>query len=117
MAVTAADSATSPSGHVDPDFWRDRRVLLTGHTGFKGAWLSIWLASLGTRVTGVADAVPTRPSLYEMAGVGELLSEVRADVRDPAALDAAIAEAEPDTVIHMAAQSLVRPSFSDPRAT
>ncbi|MDP2709974.1 MAG: CDP-glucose 4,6-dehydratase [Solirubrobacteraceae bacterium] len=103
---------------VDPHFWRDRAVLVTGHTGFKGAWLALWLQSMGARVTGLADAVPTRPSLYELAGVAEgLRADVRADVRDHVAVLDAFAEHAPEVVIHMAAQSLVRRSFADPRGT
>ena len=102
---------------VDPGFWRERRVLLTGHTGFKGAWLSLWLQSLGARVTGFANGVPTQPSLYELAKVGEGMESIKGDVRDPAALAAAMTAAAPEVVIHMAAQSLVRRSFVEPRET
>jgi len=102
---------------VDPSFWRDRRVLLTGHTGFKGAWLSLWLQSLGARVTGFSNGVPTQPSLYELAQVGEGMESIEGDVRDPAAVAAAVAAANPEVVIHMAAQSLVRRSFVEPRQT
>jgi CDP-glucose 4,6-dehydratase len=102
---------------VDPAFWRDRRVLLTGHTGFKGAWLSLWLQSLGARVTGFAVDVPTQPSLYELARVGEGMEGLEGDVRNPEALAAAVTAASPEIVIHMAAQSLVRPSFVEPRQT
>jgi CDP-glucose 4,6-dehydratase len=103
--------------HVDPSFWRERRVLLTGHTGFKGAWLSLWLQSIGARVTGFSVDVPTRPSLYELAKVGEGMESIEGDVRDPAAVAAAVAAANPEVVIHMAAQSLVRRSFVEPRQT
>jgi CDP-glucose 4,6-dehydratase len=102
---------------VDPDFWRDRRVLLTGHTGFKGAWLSLWLQALGARVTGFANGVPTQPSLYELARAGEGMESIEGDVRDPEALAAAVASSNPEVVIHMAAQSLVRRSFAAPRDT
>jgi CDP-glucose 4,6-dehydratase len=103
---------------IDPAFWRDRRVLLTGHTGFKGAWLSLWLQSLGARVTGVSFDVPTQPSLYELAGISaEMESEHEIDIRDFEPLAKAVLVADPEVVIHMAAQSLVRPSFVDPRAT
>jgi CDP-glucose 4,6-dehydratase len=102
---------------VAPDFWRDRRVLVTGHTGFKGAWLSLWLQALGARVTGFSLGVPTQPSLYELACIGEGMQSIDGDVRDFDALAGAFATARPEVVIHMAAQSLVRPSFSAPRAT
>jgi CDP-glucose 4,6-dehydratase len=102
---------------VDPDFWRGRSVLVTGHTGFKGAWLSLWLQSLGAHVTGFADDVPTQPSLFDLARVGERLADVRGDVRDPAAVLDAVAGHAPEVVIHMAAQAFVRRSFLDPRTT
>ena len=102
---------------VDPNFWSDRRVLLTGHTGFKGAWLSLWLQSLGARVTGFSNGVPTQPSLYELARVSDGLESIEGDVRDHDALAAAVANAAPEVVVHMAAQSLVRPSFVEPRQT
>ncbi len=102
---------------VDPDFWRGRRVLLTGHTGFKGAWLSLWLQLLGARVTGFSTGVPTEPSLFELARVGEGMDSVDGDVRDRAAVLAAVAGAAPEVVIHMAAQPLVRRSYAEPVAT
>ena len=92
-------------------------MLLTGHTGFKGAWLSLWLQSLGARVTGFRNGVPTQPSLYELARVGEGMESIVGDVRDPEAVAAAVAAADPEVVIHMAAQSLVRRSFAEPRET
>jgi len=102
---------------VDPDFWCDRRVFLTGHTGFKGSWLALWLQSLGARVTGFSDAVPTEPSLFELARVGEGMESVSGDVRDAEAVAAALAACRPEVVIHMAAQPMVRRSFLEPRAT
>ncbi|MGH2852792.1 MAG: CDP-glucose 4,6-dehydratase [Solirubrobacteraceae bacterium] len=114
--VERVDAARS-HGIVDPGFWRGRRVLLTGHTGFKGAWLALWLQTLGARVTGFSLGVPTRPSLYELARVGEGMEGIEGDVRDFQALAAALDRARPEVVIHMAAQSLVRRSFSEPRLT
>jgi CDP-glucose 4,6-dehydratase len=104
---------------VDPPFWRDRRVLLTGHSGFKGAWLSLWLQSLGTNLTGVSLAAPpSDPSLYELARVRDgMASSVVCDVRDSPALARAVLEARPEIVIHMAAQPLVRRSFAAPLET
>jgi len=92
-------------------------VLLTGHTGFKGSWLALWLSTLGARVTGFSSGVPTQPSLYELARVGEGIENILGDVRDFRALSAAFTAARPEVVIHMAAQSLVRRSFSEPRLT
>ncbi len=102
---------------VETSFWSGRNVLLTGHTGFKGAWLALWLQALGARVTGFSNGVPTDPSLYELARVGEGMDSVWGDVRDHRAITAAVAEAAPEVVIHMAAQSLVRRSFAEPRET
>ena len=102
---------------VDPAFWRGKRVLITGHTGFKGSWLSLWLASLGAEVTGLSTPAPTTPSLYELARIGELITHVEADVRDADAVSGAVAAARPEVVLHLAAQALVRPSFAEPRAT
>jgi CDP-glucose 4,6-dehydratase len=102
---------------VDEGFWRGQRVLVTGHTGFKGAWLTLWLTRMGAEVTGLSHGVPTPVSLYQEARVGELVNEVHADVRDHAAVRAAMAEHRPAIVIHMAAQALVRRSFADPRQT
>jgi CDP-glucose 4,6-dehydratase len=116
--MSSPENATgSRPGAVDPHFWRGRSVLLTGHTGFKGAWLALWLQQLGARVTGFSSGVPTDPSLYELARVGEGIESVEGDVRDSVAVAAAIGAATPEIVIHMAAQSLVRPSFIEPRET
>jgi CDP-glucose 4,6-dehydratase len=116
--VNAAENAAwLRRGTVDPDFWRERSVLLTGHTGFKGAWLALWLQSLGARVTGFSAGVPTDPSLYELARVGEGMQSIEGDIRDHDGVAAAVATAAPEIVIHMAAQSLVRPSFLEPRET
>ena len=101
----------------DPSFFSGRRVLVTGHTGFKGAWLTLWLQQLGAEVTGFALAPPTTPSLFELAGVGDLVHSVTGDVRDQAALATAVREAAPEVVIHMAAQPLVRESYLNPVET
>lgn len=111
------ESGRTARGVVDPAFWNGRRVLLTGHTGFKGAWLALWLQSLGANVTGFSDGVPTEPSLYELARVREGMEDIAGDVRNPRALLDAVARVQPEVVIHMAAQSLVRRSFSEPRET
>jgi CDP-glucose 4,6-dehydratase len=102
---------------IDPDFWMRRRVLVTGHTGFKGAWLALWLQSLGAEVTGLARGVPTRPSLYELADVGSHMRELEADVRDAAVVCEALRDARPEVVLHLAAQPLVRRSLRDPAMT
>ncbi|MBR0655594.1 CDP-glucose 4,6-dehydratase [Roseomonas arctica] len=99
------------------EFWRGRRVLLTGHTGFKGAWLALWLSQMGARVTGFALPPPSDPSLHALASASVFEHDIIGDLRDPAAVDAAYARAAPEVVLHLAAQALVRPSFADPVAT
>jgi CDP-glucose 4,6-dehydratase len=102
---------------VNPAFWRGKTIFLTGHTGFKGSWLSLWLQSLGARVTGYALKPPTRPSLFVLADLGRSMRSISGDVRDLGALKTALRRAEPQFVIHMAAQSLVRESYADPVGT
>jgi CDP-glucose 4,6-dehydratase len=97
------------------DFWRNRRVFLTGHTGFKGAWLCLWLKQMGAEVTGYALAPHTEPSLHALVN-GDMPSHI-ADIRNPESLRDAIAQADPQVVIHMAAQALVRESYRDPLGT
>ena len=98
-------------------FWKNRSVLLTGHTGFKGGWLSLWLGALEANVTGYALDPPTQPSLFEQADVSNSVRSIRADVRDFARLKAVIAECRPDVIIHLAAQSVVRRGYEDPIET
>jgi CDP-glucose 4,6-dehydratase len=100
-----------------PDFWRGKRVFMTGHTGFKGGWLSLWLQQLGAELTGYALNPPTNPSLFEVANVGEGMLSIIADIRDAENLTKAMREAQPDIVIHMAAQPLVRYSYQAPVET
>jgi CDP-glucose 4,6-dehydratase len=104
---------------IPPEFWRDRRVLLTGHTGFKGAWLSLWLQSMGAQVVGFSlGEPPSEPSLYELARVAEgMTGSVLGDIRDAVAIERVLARARPEIVIHMAAQPLVRRAFAAPRET
>jgi len=98
-------------------FWKGKRVLLTGHTGFKGAWLSLWLESLGADVTGYALAPPTSPSLFQITEVAEGMRSLRGDVRDLERLTQALKDYRPQVVFHLAAQSLVRASYRDPIET
>jgi CDP-glucose 4,6-dehydratase len=102
---------------LSSDFWRGKKVFLTGHTGFKGAWLSLWLAESGAEVTGYAIDVPTTPSFYEVAGLASRVRDIRGDIRDAREIGAAMHHAAPEVVIHMAAQSLVRQSYASPVAT
>lgn len=108
---------TTATAAVDPAHWTGRRVLVTGHTGFKGAWLCTWLLKMGADVTGLSDTVPTTPSLFEGAELARDIRDLRGDVCDPDAVQAAVAAARPDVVIHLAAQSLVRASYRDPVTT
>lgn len=103
---------------VDGSFWHGRRVFVTGHTGFKGAWLSLWLQTMGAQVAGLSDCVPTDPSLYEAADVASgMAQDERQDVRDADAVSGAIERFAPEVVFHMAAQPLVRRSFAQPAET
>jgi CDP-glucose 4,6-dehydratase len=102
---------------MNPSFWSGKKVFLTGHTGFKGSWLSLWLQQLGAEVTGYALQPPTNPSLFEVAQVAQGMTSVIGDIRDAAMLANAMRQAAPDIVIHMAAQPLVRRSYVDPVET
>lgn len=102
---------------MNPDFWKNRSVFLTGHTGFKGSWMALWLQELGARVTGFSLPPNTSPALFEVADVAAGMTSVLGDIRDAEALAAAMAAARPEVVIHMAAQPLVRESYADPSGT
>lgn len=102
---------------IDENFWKNKKVFLTGHTGFKGSWLSMWLHSLGAKVIGYSLQPPTSPSLFKLCKVDELVHSIIGDVRDGDKLKKAMFEAQPDIVIHMAAQPLVRDSYKNPVET
>ena len=99
---------------IDPAFWAGRRVLLTGHTGFKGGWLALWLQRLGAKVYGFALPPDTSPALFDLARIGESLPGAFGDLRDRAAVESAVREARPQIVLHLAARALVRASVAAP---
>jgi CDP-glucose 4,6-dehydratase len=98
-------------------FWLNKKVFITGHTGFKGSWLSLWLQELGADVTGYALPPPTNPSLFELASVNKGMRSLEGDIRDFASLDRALKSATPEVVLHLAAQPLVRESYRSPLET
>jgi CDP-glucose 4,6-dehydratase len=98
-------------------FWQNKKVLITGHTGFKGSWLTVWLEMLGARLTGLALPPPTQPSLFALAGLERRIQSILGDIRDLDTVRQAVRAAQPDVVFHMAAQPLVRRSFRDPVET
>ena len=102
---------------TNPAFWQGKRVLLTGHTGFKGSWLSLWLQSMGAVIRGVALEPPTEPALFNVAQVANGMDHQIADIRDYAAVQTLMTEFQPEIVIHMAAQPLVRLSYQQPIET
>src|SRR5437868_1354511 len=103
--------------HSFGDYYRGKTVLVTGDTGFKGSWLSIWLADLGANVVGYSLEPPTNPSHFEAARIGKRISQVYGDVRDQKLLAKTFQEHRPDIVFHLAAQALVRLSFEKPKDT
>lgn len=102
---------------MNKDFWHGRRVFITGHTGFKGSWMSLWLQQMGAQVTGFALPCETQPSMFTLAQVGRGMQSIEGDVRDLDAVKKAVLVAQPEIVIHMAAQALVRTSYADPVET
>ena len=107
-----------PPLHVDPIFWKGKKVFLTGHTGFKGGWLSLWLISMGARVTGYALEPNTNPNLFNILQLRDVVEKSHiADIRDLDSVQKAVSVTSPDIVIHMAAQPLVRYSYCNPVET
>lgn len=102
---------------TDKTFWRDKKVFLTGHTGFKGSWLCLWLSTLGANVTGYALQPPTQPNLYELCNIDKLTKSIIGDVRNIEYLTKSMLDTQPEIVIHMAARPLVHDSYKNPLET
>lgn len=102
---------------MTPAFWHGKRVLLTGHTGFKGAWMALWLHRLGAQVTGISLPPATTPNLFDLVSVETITDSHFCDIRDATALAALIKKAQPEIVFHLAAQALVRAGYRDPLTT
>jgi len=102
---------------MNPEFWKGKSVFLTGHTGFKGSWLSLVLQKLGVKLVGFSKSIPTKPSLFELAKVEEGMISIFGDVRDQKFLEKTIREHKPEIIIHMAAQAILRNSYKDPVET
>jgi len=102
---------------MNPGFWQGKSVLITGHTGFKGSWMSLWLQDLGAKLSGYALNPPTKPCLYELADIDANMTSMISDVRDLSALEACVNQIKPEIVFHLAAQPLVRYSYEQPVET
>lgn len=102
---------------INVDFWENKKVFITGHTGFKGSWLSLWLHSMGAKVKGYSLNPPTTPSMFNEARVAEVIESEIGDIRDLSHLEKSMTDFEPDVLIHMAAQPLVRLSYNEPIET
>ena len=103
--------------NVSIKFWQGKRVLLTGHTGFKGAWLALWLSQMGSEVTGIGLPPSSTPNLFTLTNISQITNSCFADIRDADAVSTIVKQVKPEIVLHLAAQALVRPSYKDPLAT
>ena len=104
-------------GTANPHFWVNKRVLLTGHTGFKGAWLALILSRMGAKVTGISLPPSTTPNLFTLANVDQLVDSHFIDIRDAKSLFKVVSQVKPEIVLHLAAQALVRVGYKDPLTT
>ena len=102
---------------MNESFWKNKKILITGHTGFKGSWLTIWLKKLGADITGFSKSVPTNPSLFETVNIEKDIKSVVGDIQNYELLKETISKCEPEIIFHMAAQSLVIKSYSNPIET
>ncbi len=109
--------AMDMSMQTRPEFWQGRKVLITGHTGFKGSWLSLWLQAMGAELRGIALQPPTKPALFDVAQVAKRMDSKIADIRDASSIASLVKDFQPEIIIHMAAQSLVRLSYQQPIET
>ena len=91
-----------------------KKILITGHTGFKGSWLTFWLEKMGAKICGISKDIPTKPSLYKVLNLEKRIQDKRMDIRDLSKLKSVIKKFKPDFIFHLAAQSLVKKSYSDP---
>ena len=99
------------------DIFKEKKVLITGHTGFKGSWLSVWLTNLGAEVVGISVGIPSNPSNFSASLIGNIVDDRRCDIRNLSSLRSIMKEVQPDFVFHLAAQALVRPSYINPLET
>lgn len=111
------EEVSVPLGNPDPNFWKGRKVLITGHTGFKGSWLCAFLRLLGAEVTGYALDPPTQPAIFDDLSLARHVNDLRGDIRDEVALDHAFGVSQPEVVFHLAAQALVLESYRNPIET
>jgi len=102
---------------MNSNFWKNKTILLTGHTGFKGSWITLWLKKLGSNIVGFSNDIPTSPSLFKVANIEDEIISVNGDIRNFDLIKKTIDEHKPDIIIHMAAQSLVRTSYLEPIET
>ena len=102
---------------ASPYFWRGKQVLLTGHTGFKGAWLALWLSQMGAEVTGISLSPNSTPNLFTLANIAQITNSCFLDIRDSDAIAKKVKQVQPEIILHLAAQALVRPGYRDPLPT